>query len=160
MKNGQRRDKTSRKGCMMKIKTKKEVERHTRREQRERDKRQLHNDKTNGFQFYVEKMKHSLTAISRKKKGKNWEMVSSKQPKTKQHTHTHRASMTHPCICICICVRECVHCFMYVIFIACSLWNGVAAVIVVVTVFPPPLFICRIQLINKMRCRRFMCRSK
>lgn len=113
--------------------------------ERERNKRQLHSDKTNGFQFYVEKMKHSLAAIRKKGKGKNWEMVSSNQLKT-THTHTHLAIMTHPCIYMCV--------FTYVF----SLLVLFCEVVDVVGV--SPLFICRIQLINKMRCRRFMCRSK
>lgn len=39
------------------------------RSERRRDKRQLHSDKMNGFQFYVEKMKHSLAAIRKKREG-------------------------------------------------------------------------------------------
>lgn len=62
MKNGQKRDKTTKKREKKRndriIKTKKYGT------ARETD---THNDKMNGFQVYVEKMKHSLAAILKKK---------------------------------------------------------------------------------------------
>lgn len=69
MKNGQprERDKARRKGYDEDKETRKRQSMG--RSERRRDKRQLHSDKMNGFQFYVEKMKHSLAAIRKKREG-------------------------------------------------------------------------------------------